>query len=344
MSNRRSLPTDEYHVGVVCALHHEMTAVIAMLDEEDEPLKSQDAHDNNSYVLGRIGPHDVVVACLPAGVYGTVSAATVAKDMLRTFTGLRFGLLVGIGGGIPNPRNGRDVRLGDIVVSQPEDTFGGVVQYDLFKNLGKGKFKRKGSLNSPPPLLLAALASLRTKSDLQGSQVPKYLTEMNQKHPSLKDNGYASPGVSMDHLHCSKCDPSRWWWVFWLLILWLCPLLRCEMCENGEVLRSSRRHENPVVHYGTILSANQVVKDAGVRDQLGQEFNALCVEMEAAGLMNNFPCIAVRGVCDYADSHKNDGWQKYAAAAAAAYAKWFLGHVTPQQTANERRIQEVVGK
>jgi nucleoside phosphorylase len=87
-----------------------------------------------------------------------------------------------------------------------------------------------------------------------------------------------------------------------------------------------------------------VIKDAKVRDQLGQELNAVCVEMEAAGLMNNFPCIVVRGICDYADSHKNDTWQKYAAAAAAAYAKWFLAQVPPHQTAKEERIQDVVGK
>ena len=96
MSRSRSLPIDRYYVGVVCALPREMTAVRAMLDEEDEPLKSKDAHDNNSYVLGRIGQHNVVIACLPAGVYGTNAAATVARDMLGTFTGLRFGLLVGI--------------------------------------------------------------------------------------------------------------------------------------------------------------------------------------------------------------------------------------------------------
>lgn len=344
MSNRRSLPIDEYHVGVVCALPREMTAARAMLDEEDEPLKSKDGNDNNSYVLGRMSQHNVVIACLPAGVYGTNAAASVAKDMLRTFTGLRFGLLVGIGGGIPNLQDGRDIRLGDIVVSQPDGTFGGVVQYDLGKNIGQGRFQRKVSLNSPPPLLLTALSSLQSKSGLQDSQVLKHLVEMNQKYPSLKDEGYISPGINMDHLHCSRCDPSQWWWFLWLLVLWLCPLLRCKVCENGSILRPSRNNENPVVHYGTIASGNQVVKDARVRDQLGQEFNALCVEMEAAGLMNNFPCIVVRGICDYADSHKNNAWQKYAAATAAAYAKDFLQHVTPGQTTSERRIQEVVGK
>jgi nucleoside phosphorylase len=99
-----------------------------------------------------------------------------------------------------------------------------------------------------------------------------------------------------------------------------------------------------VAHYGTIASGNQVVKDATVRDQLGREFNALCVEMEAAGLMNDFPCIVIRGICDYADSHKNDGWQKYAAITAAAYAKELLAHISPEQTSLEKPIQEVVGK
>lgn len=49
-----------------------------------------------------------------------------------------------------------------------------------------------------------------------------------------------------------------------------------------------------------------------------------CVEMEAAGLMNNYPCVVVRGICDYADSHKNKDWQGYAAAVAVAYAKELL--------------------
>lgn len=306
MSNMRSLPIDEYHVGMVCALPREMTAARAMLDGEDEPLKSNDVRDNNSYVLGRMFQHNV--------------------------------------GGIPSIQDGRDTRLGDVVVSQPDGTFGGVVQYDLGKNFGPGRFKRTGSLNSPPLLLLTALSSLQSKSGLKESPLPQHLAEMNQKYPSLRGEGYTSPGMDMDHLHCSQCDPSEWWWFLWLVFLWLCPLLRCRLCENGIVSRPSRNNEGPVIHYGTIASGNQVVKDARERDQLGQKFNALCVEMEAAGLMNNFPCIVVRGICDYADSHKNDAWQRYAAATAAAFAKSLLRHVTPGKTTNEKRIQEVVGK
>lgn len=259
MPHNLSLPIDQYHVGVVCALPHELTAVRAMLDDEDEPLRSKDADDHNSYILGRVGSHRVVIACLPAGAYGTNAAATVAKDMLRTFTGLRFGLLVGIGGGIPDPQNGRDIRLGDIVVSQPDNTFGGVIQYDLGKTLRDGEFRRTGSLNSPPTLLLTALSSLRSQTGLRESPVPKYLRGMTQAHPGLEDEGYTFPGFDKDRLYCTPCDPSQWWWILlwlWRIWLWLWPLSRCTLCEAGQIRRPLRKHQNPVVHYGTIASGN----------------------------------------------------------------------------------------
>ncbi|KAK7905423.1 hypothetical protein LTR67_000145 [Exophiala xenobiotica] len=311
-----------------------MTAVRAMLDEKYEQLERQDTQDNNNYVLGRMSQHNVVIACLPAGVYGTTPAATVAANMLRTFTGLRFGLLVGIGGGIPNIRARRDIRLGDIVVSQPEGTHGGVVQYDLGKNLGEGRFERRGSLNNPPTFLLTAMASLQSDSGLEESQVPQHLMKMHEKYRKLKSQGYVSPGRENDTLYCPQCGGSGS----------SGSSGSCDFkgCTNGKILRPPRDDGNPVIHYGTIASGNQVIKDAKERDQLGWELNAVCVEMEAAGLVNNFPCIVVRGICDYADSHKNDEWQNYAAAAAAAYAKWFLGYVPPHQTAKEERIQDVV--
>src|SRR5690242_10505284 len=119
MANRPVLPIEQYQVGVICALPDEMSAAIAILDERHQPIIGQDKLDDNNYVLGRVHEHNVAIACLPAGVYGTNSAARVARDMLRTFPGLRFGLMVGIGGGIPNLEKGLDIRLGDVVISQP---------------------------------------------------------------------------------------------------------------------------------------------------------------------------------------------------------------------------------
>ena len=74
-----------------------------------------------------------------------------------------------------------------------------------------------------------------------------------------------------------------------------------------------------------------MIKHGGTRDKLSQELGILCFEMEAAGLMDNFPCLVIRGICDYADSHKNKQWQGYAAATAAAYAKELCSVIHPTQ-------------
>lgn len=78
------------------------------------------------------------------------------------------------------------------------------------------------------------------------------------------------------------------------------------------------------MHYGAIASGNQVMKDGKTRDRLAKKYGILCFEMEAAGLMNQLPCLVIRGISDYADSHKSKRWQGYAALTAAAYAKILL--------------------
>jgi nucleoside phosphorylase len=330
MAAKRSLSIEQYQVGVVCALPHEMTAAIAVLDERHQPVTGQDKFDENNYVLGRVHEHNVVIACLPAGVYGTVSAARVARDMLRTFSGLRFGLMVGIGGGIPNLQKGLDIRLGDVVISQPDKTYGGVVQYDLGKNLGDGRFERKGFLKPPPTLLLTALATLQADHDLDDSKVPDLLAQMFEKHSNLIKRGYGFPGTGSDNLYCPQCSGVG--------------SSSCNVCADGKIERPAREDQNPRFWYGVIASGDALMKNGEARDRLGHEFGALCVEMEAAGLMNDFPCIVIRGICDYADSHKNDAWQRYAALTAAAYAKELLWYISPEQTKLEKPVQEIVSK
>jgi nucleoside phosphorylase len=99
-----------------------------------------------------------------------------------------------------------------------------------------------------------------------------------------------------------------------------------------------------LVHYGLIASGNRVIRDATLRDQLNEQFDGrlLCVEMEAAGLMNDFPCIVIRGICDYADSHKNNAWQEHAAAVAAACAKELLHHLRPSEVNREPIATDVM--
>jgi nucleoside phosphorylase len=325
------LPIEEYHVGWVCALPKELTAARAMLDEEHEQYQSQVPHDNNSYVLGRIHGHNVVIACLPAGVYGTVSAATVANNMLRTFPGIRFGLMVGIGGGIPNSYKGVDIRLGDVVVSQPDGTHGGVVQYDLRKNLGDDVFERKGVLRPPPTLLLTALANLQSRHQMHGNHISETLSAMVQRLPRLAKGGYVHPGLEKDMLFCSNVEGHQ-------------DGSNCTQCQNGIVNRQPREDHSPEVHYGVIASGNELMKNIIERDRLGREFGAKCVEMEAAGLVNDFPCIIVRGICDYADSNKNDVWQEYAAVTAAGFTKELLSIVKPAEVTIVKQAAEVMSK
>ncbi|GIJ99474.1 hypothetical protein Aspvir_001606 [Aspergillus viridinutans] len=306
MAARTPLSHDDYTVGWICALPLEMAAAKLMLDAIHPGLPLP-LTDQNTYILGNIREHNVVIACLPSGAYGTISAATVAMQLLSSFPSIRFGLMVGIGGGVPSSR--ADIRLGDIVVSQPTDTSGGVTQYDLGKALSGGQFQRTGMLNRPPKILLTALSTLQAQHLSGVSRVLEFISDIQVKAPSTAAK-FARPNQE-DCLYQAEYEHGA--------------SNTCVNCDRSKLIpRPSRGHEGPVIHYGLIASANQVVKDSKRRDQLAHDFGVYCVEMEAAGLMNDFPCLVIRGICDYADSHKNKEWQGYAAAVAAAYAKDLL--------------------
>ena len=300
-----------------------MAAAKGMLDKVHPNPKEQDPSDHNTYLLGEVCGHDVVVACLPAGIYGIAPAATVAKDMLRTFKSIRFGLMVGIGGGIPSKKH--DVRLGDIVVGQPSATNAGIVQYDRGNALQKEGFERTGSLNTPPQVLLAALSRLQAEHLTGDSRIPEFLANLPQK---MKKR-FSHPGTSNDCLYLAKYPHVK-------------DSPSCEECDHSQrVVREERDETDPIIHYGTIASGSQLIKDSKKRDQIEKSIGALCVETEAAGLQD-FPSIVIRGICDYADSHKNDIWQFYAAAVAAAFAKELLSFMPPTRVLKVEPIPRLV--
>jgi nucleoside phosphorylase len=305
----------------------ELAAVQGMLDDMHESLPS--TRDQNSYTLGRIGSHNVVVAVMPE--IGNNQAAVVATQLLNDFRSIRFGLLVGIGGGIPGEEEEDDIRLGDVVVSKPTATFGGVIQYDRGKVQAGGRFERTGTLRKPPAVLSANVQQLQAQQARCGSQIVNYLTEMLQKYPNMAEGQYVHQGREHDrlfkpeYLHeggatCRKCD------------------------SNQVVERVERRGTHPRIHYGTIASGNAVIKDGTTREQLREELDVLCVEMEAAGLMDEFSCLVIRGICDYADSHKNKRWQPYAAATAAAYMKELLYLIPIQEVRNAMAAVDALQK
>ncbi|KAL7802847.1 putative wd40 protein [Trichoderma afarasin] len=307
----------KYTVGWICALTEEFVAARAFLDEKHERLKDHDPKDSNSYALGKMSNHNIVIACLPLGGYGTVSAAGVAINMVRSFPNIRIGLMVGIGGGAPSEKH--DIRLGDIVVSTPGNGNGGVFQYDFGKSIQAKEFVETGFLDQPPEMLRTALQDLKSDYELEGHTLVNDVERVLQDKANLKKT-YCHPNVD-DRLYES-------------FYVHLKPSEDCQYCGNvtGDMKRRDPRDEDgPIIHYGLIASGNQVMKDAVMRDKLAMERGVLCFEMEAAGLMNRFPCLVIRGICDYSDSHKNDKWHGYAAMIAAAYAKDLLRHLIPEQ-------------
>jgi nucleoside phosphorylase len=321
---------DAFQIGWICALPIEAAAAAEMLDEKFGNLEEQDAADSNTYTLGRIGKHYAVIACLPGGQYGNTSATTVANNMLRTFSkSLRIGLMVGIGGGVPSADY--DIRLGDVVISYPQGACGGVIQYDMGKIIAGGEFERTGSLNSPPRALLTAVSTMRAASLTDDPCYPECLQNAIGRTARTRKN-FSRPAAQSDRLFQTKHDhPAN--------------ASNCDGCPaEWEETRDKRADSDPLPHYGIIASGNKVIKHGRTREQLRLETGALCFEMEAAGLMLDFPCVVIRGVCDYADSHKNKEWQGYAALAAAAYTKELLGYVPVSQVSQEILIVELCSK
>ncbi|KAH2144726.1 hypothetical protein KXV68_005187 [Aspergillus fumigatus] len=256
----------------------EMSAVRYMLDDEHPRLPTKQG-DSNLYILGELSGHNVVIAWLP-GTQGKGAAAIVANNMQRTFASIKWRLLVGIGGGVPSRTH--DIRLGDIVVSMPEGPFGGVVQYDLGKDVEDG-FTLKGFLLPPPPILRSAVEKFCKNS------LALQITNSHQQTRMFSSNQITLMYLIRSH-----------------------------------------------IYYGLIASGDRVMRSAMKRSKTGREIgDILCFEMEAAGIMTEFPCIAIRGISDYADSHKSDIWQNYAAAAAAGCAKELLSYLDPE----DRQVQ-----
>ncbi|KAK5444190.1 hypothetical protein LTS15_010543 [Exophiala xenobiotica] len=323
----------DYTVGWICAITTEYVAAQAFLDERHDGPEYVSPHDNNDYTLGKIGKHNVAIAVLPDGEYGIASAAGVAGDMLHSFPNIRIGLMVGIGGGAPTQKH--DIRLGDIVVSAPRDGNGGVFQYDFGKTIQDQSFRTTGFLNQPPTVLRAAVNGLKAQYESDGHRLEETINGILEKKPKLRKK-YNRPDRSSDRLYQSGViHPSD---------NESACVIACGDALGNLILRPERTEEedNPAIHYGLIASANQLMNDALIRDKLASEKGVLCFEMEAAGLMNRFPCLVIRGICDYSDSHQNKEWQGYAAMAAAAFTRDLLCRIPPNRMEAETRISELL--
>lgn len=304
---------DDYLVGWVCALPVEVAAAISTLDRIHDSLPlDQNLDDSNHYILGSLQGHNVVLAYPNnIGSYGETSVASVVAQLHASFKSVRFLLMVGIAGGVPNTKE--DIRLGDVVVSKSTAGWPGVVQYDVDgeQTEDQNQLIRGRAPDQPSPLLLTAMRKAETAAIFDESQMPQYVTEIVQKDPAT----FAHPGPEQDVLFepdydhtaiepgedgCSHCDPDR-----------IRP-------------RQPREIQDPMVHYGLIISGHHLIPHGATRDKIAHKQGALCFETQASGLKDAAKYLVIRGICDYADSHSSRLWHAYAAATAAAYAKEVL--------------------
>ncbi|KAH7182440.1 nucleoside phosphorylase domain-containing protein [Fusarium flagelliforme] len=322
-----------FRVAIICALPREFNAVALLFDQfwdENGDRYGKADKDLNYYITGRIGEHNVVLATLPK--MGNTSAAGVTASLRMSYTGLRFGILVGICGGVPQI-DGCDAFLGDVVISKS------IVQYDYGKKY-PGHFAvtntvedTLGSANSDLRSLLTVLETdlMRDRLQDEASRHLKGLQEAAKK--KRRGAKYPYPGAEQDklfpptysHRHhgwCSVCsdDPG----IFCEAASKAsCAAVKCD--EGNLVVRerpaSSGETFTPEIFFGRIGSGNTVMKSGEDRDRIASAHDLIAFEMEGAGSCHQLQCIVVKGICDYADSHKNDTWQDFAAATAASVMK-----------------------
>ena len=308
----------DFGIAIICALTLEADAVEALFDhhwDDDGPSYDKAAGDPNAYSTGAIGRNNVVLAHMPG--MGKANAAAVAANCRASFPSIKLAIVVGVCGVVPF-RNADEIVLGDVIVSD------GVVQYDFGRQLPE-RFVRKetlpDSLGRPNMEIRALLNKLKVRLTWQTLQnkMAGYLREIQDEG----DLAATYPGAAYDRLfeatyrHVSdgvSCDQGG--------------------CSGQCVPRSRLElgDPKPVIHFGLIASGDTVMKSGEERDAIARQAGIIAFEMESAGIWDTFPCVVIKGACDYADSHKTKGWQRYAAATAAACMKAFLDYWVPSES------------
>ncbi|KAJ5623413.1 hypothetical protein N7490_012018 [Penicillium lividum] len=329
---------NDFEVAIMCALKTEADAVQAMFLErwDDDGIYQYGKQDNdpNSYSTGLIGSHNVVLVHQPR--MGKANAANTTAACSMSFLNIKLALIVGVCGGVPFPGTRKEILLGDVVFSK------GIVQYDFGRRY-PDQFRRKVTIDDQPgrpdrqiSSLLARLETENHRAILQRT-IATYLDELRLEEADSSSTDSPYPGAETDQLYeaqydhkhhnefekCNSCRDK----ICDTAMKSTCEDLECDKGRLVPRLRQNQKNR-PSVHFGLVASGDTVVKSGIVRDKIAKEENVIAYEMEGSGVWDTIPCVIIKGVCDYADSHKNKLWQEYAAMAAATSAKAFLRHWT----------------
>ncbi|KKY16867.1 putative kinesin light chain [Phaeomoniella chlamydospora] len=307
MQTITQLKVQQYSVAIVCPLAIELSAVRLMLDARHQTPYFDTKDDDNHYTCGSMFGHNVVIVNLPQWKNGLISASHLVNPLHRTFPNVQVTLLVGIGGGLPSikplQQPNENIRLGDVVIGWDGDKSQAIVQWNGGR---KGRI-----LPQPDRRILNILTKMESNQQLGEAKLHEHLKRCTnamfsfpgRQYDRLYETSYSH--TSTQDTSCANCDPVH------------------------AISRASRKTNDFQLHLGPIVSVEHVVTTAETRDRIRDETHALCIEMEAAGILERKNCLVIRGISDYADSHKNDVWKPYAAATAASVAREFLSIMPP---------------
>ncbi|KAF2647204.1 TPR-like protein [Lophiostoma macrostomum CBS 122681] len=331
-SSNRQLRCTDYHVAWICPVADvELLPARLMLDEEHSTPPYNTHYDENTYVCGTINGHAVVISTCPLGETGNLNAGRLTGSMFKTFPNIRMAVLVGIGGGIPRATASEnaldDIHLGDVVVGWPGDGKPACVYHNRGRSKVDGEFEMVGTMQNPEWRLLQALSILASDHEMGKPTFADQLKRL-QKYKKL-----AHPGLDHDRLFRAAYHHIGDY------------RSNCVACDQNELVQRPARTEDDkrsfIFHRGRIATGNSVIQDGELRDQIGARCDgALCVEMEAAGVDVNKRCLVIRGISDYADSHKNDVWKSHAAGNAAAFARELLCRIQPDVVKDMEGVSE----
>ncbi|EJT73741.1 hypothetical protein GGTG_07597 [Gaeumannomyces tritici R3-111a-1] len=323
--DRKRLTVQDYHVAWICAVRDiELLPARLMLDVDHLAPGYDTEYNEYTYLFGEINRHNVVLATLLDSKKGNVNSGHLASQLFRTFPAIRITLLVGIGGGIPsspphaNPL--QDIHLGDVVVGYPLSGNPPSIYYAYgrFKPGGR-EVLDKGRMEYPDRRALSGLDVLISDYEFDPEEVRARLSEQLKRLRDNKRHGhkFRLPPPDSDKLFKSDNHHQGDWG-------------DCDKCHGLELVKRPPRQdedrETLVFHRGMVAIGDQVIRDGEERERIRELCDgfARCVDMVAAGVEINRKCLIIRGISNYADSHKNDEWKQCAAGHAAAFARQLL--------------------
>ncbi|MBF0422796.1 MAG: hypothetical protein HQL73_07370, partial [Magnetococcales bacterium] len=254
-----------------------------------------DPENWNNFVLGNITTDKGYSHCVVLKMVGkyNVDAGQEVHELLEVFPNVESVILVGIGGGLGPVEQSSQVFLGDVVISDNN----GIFCLDHMSEGAGGPRRLDHTISISRDLLNVARG-------LQGNpfqgRLPSWQVAMQQVAFKLD---LRQPNWGLDPYR-SLSPPPRW-------------------------------PDSTGLHFGGIGSSNTVFRCAEKRETLKKAFhtkNFLALDMESEGVANvcqknNKKCLVVRGITDYCDENKEDGWHDHAMIAAGAVAAAIVGRL-----------------